>query len=271
MYGARRRSREWLAWLASDAAPALVIGLFIIAVASGRDRLSHRRSSSGAGGSARKWRAARATARLPIDRAPADCYTRRHTPADQEPSMRNAALAAAAVSPAGCVTAAVRRGRQRGRRRRAGRRAPQRRPPADRQLRLRRRRHGPQRRARATTSTITPTAIGTGPPKSPPTARNYGMFTVLDDLSRTRTRDDPRRGGARTRLAGSAISTRASWTRPRSTRRAWRRSSPGSPRIQGDRRTAPSCAAEAGPPFRHGRHRAVQRLRRPATTESRPR
>lgn len=35
MYTRGARASEWLAWLASDAAPALVSGLFIIAVASG--------------------------------------------------------------------------------------------------------------------------------------------------------------------------------------------------------------------------------------------
>ena len=35
MYERRRPVREWLAWLASDAAPAMVSGLFIIALASG--------------------------------------------------------------------------------------------------------------------------------------------------------------------------------------------------------------------------------------------
>ena len=70
------------------------------------------------------------------------------------------------------------------------------------------------------------------------------------------------------RTARSAPPTPASSTRPRSRRRAWRRSSRGSTQIRGARRPRPAMPAllAARRPQRH-RH-AVRRLRRPGRQDS---
>ena len=112
-------------------------------------------------------------------------------------------------------------------------------------LRLRRRRHGPQRRARATASTATPTAIGTGPPRSPPTAAITACSPCSTICRAAAPTTSSRRRRARP-ARGSAISTRASWTRPRST-------PPASPRSgRCSTRSAASATAASGRPSSAG-------------------
>ena len=215
------------------------LGLFIIAVASGA--IGYLVSIlSGAGGPAASG-AARAPGRArPIDPAiGALLYARSHTPLTQDsprcassPRRHSPSSSAAAIVYAAGTC----------------RHAPRPPPPA-----------AASRRSAPSASTLAGMDRNVAPGDNfyhfangnwdrtteiPADRSNYGMFTVLADLSRTRTRDDPRRGERATRARGSAISTRASWTRPRSTPPASRRCGRCWPRS----RRSPT--APTGPPRR---------------------
>ena len=131
------------------------------------------------------------------------------------------------------------------RRSRAPARAPK---PRIRHLRLRHRGHGHRASRRGTISTGI--ANGTWAKNTPIPAdkSNYGMFTVLDDLSRERTRADHRGAGEGSEQPDRHRLRAASWTRPRSRRRASRRSSRGSTRSAGSirkLRLSPTSSADA--------------------------
>ena len=240
----RTRRRRWSPACSSSPSRAALIGYLAL---DPRLALVDRAANGGGG---------RSGPPPPIDRRAAAAIAPSHTHRPGTAPMRKLLLLAAATALAAFAVTAVAAGEQAAQ---PAAKAAAAAAAADRQLRLRHRRHGPQRRARRRASTITPTAIGTGPPKSPPTAPITACSPCSPIFPQTRTRDildeAARRPGSRigdfyaSFMDEAAVNARRHRAAPADARAGSRRSP-----------SRADWAAAGRPAVPPGRHRAVQRL-----------